>query len=285
MIALSALVLSACSSRVTVATFNIRFFPEPSTDVARVAETVAELPASIIAVQEIRDVAAMHRMLADASRRSGRDYRLLPGPCGGRGEALTTGVIYDARRWTVLEHMGYPGLEPDGACGREHGQPGTLGVFEGKRGERVGVLSVHLWPFPRRFAERREQWAKVVELVTAARRRHGVPILAMGDYNSTGYRGEPPQEKSFIEATVDAAGFTLPTADIPCTEYWRPPDSDGDYLPSTLDHVVTAGGRWEPAAVKGLCERMACQPRPEDELDPDFKVVSDHCPVVTRGAL
>lgn len=48
-LALAALaLLPACSSPVTVATFNIRLFPEPSTDPTRVAERIVELDASVI---------------------------------------------------------------------------------------------------------------------------------------------------------------------------------------------------------------------------------------------
>src|SRR5688572_398721 len=65
--------LAACSPPVTVATFNIRMFPEPGTDHSLVAERLAELDASVIAVQEIRDARAMGDVLEDASRYTGRD--------------------------------------------------------------------------------------------------------------------------------------------------------------------------------------------------------------------
>lgn len=277
--------LTACSAPVTVATFNIRRFPEDATDRTRVAERLVELDASVIAVQEIRDARALGALLDDVSRHSGRDYQLLIGPCGGEGGEhgmITTGVVYDASAFTVVEHAGYPDLQPEGTCGP--GLAGTLAMLEDRRGRRLGVLSVHLHPFPDRFHLRQEQWARVLERLHEIERRHDAPVLALGDYNSTGFRGEPPQERSFVEQTVAGAGYHLPTADLACTEYWRPRDDPGSYRPSMLDHVVATRGQWQ-AEVRGMCERLACAPMDPAAMDPDFLHVSDHCPVVVRGRL
>lgn len=279
---LGAAALGGCSEPVTVASFNIRFFPEPSTDVALVAERIASLDASVIAVQEIRDADAMRAMLEDASRRADREYALLKGPCGGEGRRITTGVIYDARQWAVVEHTGYPDLRPDGACVR---LPGTLAVLEDDDERRLAVLSVHLQPFPRGFDERREQWGRVLERMDEIERRHpSTPMLTLGDFNSTGFRGEPEAERGFVEDAVERAGHALPSAELECTAYWRPGRDRGPYQPSHLDHVVAAGGRWE-AGVRGMCERLRCRPTEADAMDPELASVSDHCPVVVRGTL
>lgn len=278
------LLLPACASPVTVATFNIRLFPEPSTDPSRVAEHLVELDASVIAVQEIRDARAFGAVLEDASRHTGRDYQLLIGPCGGEGEHITTGVVVDASTWTVLEHAGFPDLRPEGEgrCGRP--QAATLAVLEDRGGRRLGVLSVHLLPFPDGFDARREQWARVVERLGEIERRYDAPVLALGDYNSTGFAGEPPAEREFVERTVAEAGYGLPTADLRCTEYWRPRDDPGPYRPSVLDHAVATAGQWQ-AEARGMCQRLACAPMDPDAVDPDYLVVSDHCPVVLQGRL
>lgn len=284
-LALAALaVLSACSSPVTIATFNIRLFPEPTTDAAAVAERIVELDASVIAVQEIRDARALGEVLEDASRHTGRDYQLLIGPCGGEGTYITTGVVVDASTWTVLEHAGYPDLQPEGegTCGRP--QAATLVVLEDRRGHRLGVLSVHLLPFPDGFDARREQWARVIERLHEIERRHDAPVLALGDFNSTGFRGDPPEERPFVTGVVAEAGYGLPTADLACTEYWRPRDDPGPYRPSMLDHAVATRGDWQ-AEARGMCQRLACAPMDPEAIDPDYLVVSDHCPVVLQGRL
>lgn len=276
--------LAACSPPVTVATFNIRRFPEPATLPLAVAERLVELDASVIAVQEIRDARALGGVLEAASRHTGRDYQLLMGPCGGDGRYFTTGVVVDASAWRVLEHAGYPGLHPEGegTCGRE--QAGTLVVLEDRGGRRLGVLSVHLRPFPDEFHVRREQWARVLARMGEIERRYDAPVLALGDFNSTGFRDEPPEERPFVERTVAEAGYRLPTADLACTEYWRPRGDPGPYRPSVLDHAVASRGEWQ-AEVRGMCRRLACAPMDPDAIDPDYLVVSDHCPVLLQGRL
>lgn len=284
-LALAALALiAACSPPVTIATFNIRLFPEPTTDPTRVAERIVELDASVIAVQEIRDARALGEVLEDASRHTGRDYQLLIGPCGGDGEHITTGVVVDASTWTVLEHAGYPDLQPEGegSCGRP--QAGTLVVLEDRGGRRLGVLSVHLLPFPDGFDARREQWARVLARLDEVERRYDAPALALGDFNSTGFRGDPPEERPFVTGVVAEAGYGLPTADLRCTEYWRPKDDPGPYRPSVLDHAVATRGEWQ-AETHGMCQRLACEPMDPEAIDPDYLVVSDHCPVVLQGRL
>jgi endonuclease/exonuclease/phosphatase family metal-dependent hydrolase len=277
--------LAACSSPVTVATFNIRMFPEPGTDRSLVAARLVELDASVIAVQEIRDARAMGGVLEDASRHTGRDYQLLVGPCGGEGEYITTGVVVDASAWQVLEHAGYPDLQPEGegSCGLR--QAGTLVVLEDRGGRRLGVLSVHLRAFPDQFDTRREQWGRVLERLDEVERRFDAPVLALGDYNSTGFRGEPPEERPFVEGVIARAGYRLPTADLACTEYWRPRDDpEGPYRPSVLDHAVATRGDWQ-VEVRGMCERLSCAPTAPEAMDPDYFSVSDHCPVVLEGRL
>lgn len=271
-----------CSAEVSVATFNIRMFPDRGTDRARVAERLAELDASIVAVQEIRDVRALGSVLDEASERSGRDYQVLIGACGGDGTRITTGVVYDADAWDVLEHRDYPDLRPDGTC-KPKRQSGTLGVFEGERGHRLGVLSVHLRPLPDNFDIRRQQWADLVERLGEVEHRHRAPVLALGDYNSTGWSDEPAQERAFIERTVAESGYRLPTRDLACSAYWRP--NAGEFRPSMLDHVVATRGHWTTASVRGMCERLACSPTDSEAMDPDFASVSDHCPVVVTGRL
>lgn len=275
-------VLGACTTPVRVASFNIRLFPEDTTDRALVAQRIAELDASVIAVQEIRDARALGEVLEVASRRTGRDYQLLLGPCGGEGRFITTGVIVDALTWEVVEHAGYPDLRSDGTCGVR--QAGTLAVLEHRSGGRLGVLSVHLRPFPHEFATRREQWAQVLARAEEIDRRFDAPVVVLGDFNSTGFRGEPPEERAFVEGAVAAAGYGLPTAGLSCTEYWRPKDDPGAYRPSLLDHAVTTRGEWL-AGVRGMCERLACDPTAPEAMDPDYFSVSDHCPVVLDGRL
>ena len=119
-------------------------------------------------------------------------------------------------------------------------------------------------------------------------RREAEALAARGDHVDffcLRSRGEPAEERPFVEEAVARAGYALPTADLSCTEYWRPPNEPESYWPSVLDHGVVAGGRFGEAEVRGMCERLRCQPTEADAMDPDFAAVSDHCPVVLRGTL
>lgn len=282
LVALVGLASLDCRPQVRVGSFNIRMFPERATDLARVAETIAELDADVIGLQEIVEPSALQDVLARASASTGRDYRQLLSRCYDENWRITTALAWDAKRWTLIEHRDFPQLQPDRGqpCGRW--QPGIFGLFEHEDGRRLGVLSVHLPPFVRNFETRREHYARLVALQSALTEELGVTVLAVGDYNSTGFRGLPEEEREVLTDLVDAAGFSLRSEHIECTEYYRPKEAGG-YLPSILDHVIATDGRWSEATAIGLCERLACEIAEPEEMDPDFFRVSDHCPVYVDG--
>jgi endonuclease/exonuclease/phosphatase family metal-dependent hydrolase len=264
-----------------VASFNIEDFPNPATDHTRVVESLIELDADAIALQEIRDADAMRSVLRDVGERSGRDYRLVTSRCGGDRAWFTTAIAWDADRLRAIEVRDYPGLDP----GRSDGcdsltQAGVLGVFEDGANERVALLSVHLSAHPRNFEARKQQWPRVLAILAAARAQHGASALALGDFNSTGFLGEPAIEREFVERTVVDAGFALLSRDLPCTEYWRRDTALGPWAPSLLDHAVATDPGWSRARVLGYCARLACAAAEPGEMDPDHFAVSDHCPIV-----
>lgn len=268
---------------VRVATFNIELFPTMQTDFGRVAATIAEADADVVAVQEIRDEVPLDWVLAEASRATGRDYKAVLSPCLATRGWMTNGLVWDASRWSLVDLRHYPGLDPDGEGSCADGQPGLLGVFEDGDGTRFAALAVHLPALPQRYEERRRLWPRVLEIQTRVEAELEVPVLALGDFNSTGVPEDREAERRFIEDLVDAAGFELLTEDIDCTEYWHPtPDA---YHPSVLDHVVATSGDWSEARSLGLCRRLACEPVATREMDADYYRVSDHCPVVVDGSL
>ena len=280
--ALALVARGGCRPTTRVASFNIRMFPEPSTDLAAVARTIAELNADILGVQEIAAEAPLAAVLRVASEQAGRDYRSILSRCRSQQWRITNGLVWDAARWRLVEQRDYPELLPDrgGDCGST--QPGLLGVFERESGDRIAVLSVHLQPFARNFAMRREQWRRVIAIQRAVAAELDITVLAVGDYNSTGFSGQPPEEPDFVRGVVQDAGLQLLSGELPCTEYYRP-RADGDYLPSLLDHVVASDGEWKQATVHGLCERLACRTTAPSAMDPDYFRVSDHCPVSVDG--
>lgn len=283
-LALGLLFGRGCGPAVRVATFNIRQFPEKTTKLGRVADTLAELDADVIGVQEIVDPHALAQVLDAASRTTGRRYQAVLSTCRRAQTGDTTGLVWDASRLSLVEAREFPELEPrdPSECGRT--LPGLLGVFAAEDGHRVAVLSVHFEPFPQRFDVRREQWRRVIEIQRRESARLGTTVLAVGDYNSTGFSGDPARERRFVRDTVNAAGFRLLTAALPCSEYYRKHGS-GAFLPSILDHVVATDDAFGAARVTGYCERLACAVTKPERMDPDFDDVSDHCPVVVEGRL
>ena len=271
-----------CRPKVRVGSFNIRVFPSDTTDRQRVAEAVAELDADIFGVQEIVDPEALRDVLARASSMTGRDYDFVLARCRTHASQLATGIVWDASRWTLDEQREYPDLLPDDGedCGKW--PPAVFGAFSGPRGQRLGVVSVHFPPFPRNYRIRQVFWGRLLKIQRDESARMGATVLALGDFNSTGFRGQPAEERDHVEGLVDAAGYRFLSRDIECTEYYRPPHAT-TFLPSILDHVVATGGAWSSASVLGLCRRLACEETAPEQMDPDFHRVSDHCPIVVEG--
>jgi endonuclease/exonuclease/phosphatase family metal-dependent hydrolase len=283
LLGLAVLAVSFSGREARVATFNIEFFPKTDTDFASVARTIADVDSDVVALQEIRDDVPLSWVLAEASRLTEREYQAVLSPCLDVTRWMTTGLVWDASRWTLVETRSYPGLEPDGQGSCGDGQPGFLGVFDDGDGTRLAVLAVHLPALPDRYERRRELWPRVLEIQRRVQAELGIPVLALGDFNSTGPVDDRDAERRFIEEVVDAAGYHLLTEDIDCTEYWHPqPDA---YHPSILDHIVATDGDWSAARSTGYCRRLECRPVAADAMDPDYFHVSDHCPVVVDGEL
>ena len=265
-----------------MATFNIELFPTERSAAERVARRLAETEADIIAVQEIRDHAAFEKVVSKAGGMADRDYRLVLSNCGGDGLDITTGVIFDAARWSLLAMREYPGLDPRGRGSCWSGEhTGTLVVVEREDGMRVAALSVHLVPHAARFPVRKVQWDKVMRILAQVEREFEAHPVAMGDYNSTGFRGIPREERGYVEDVVERAGFDLTTRAIACTEYWRP--TSNTFEPSVLDHIVVRGGQWSAPEALGMCDDLGCRRVEGEDMHRDFTTVSDHCPVRIRG--
>jgi endonuclease/exonuclease/phosphatase family metal-dependent hydrolase len=272
-----------CAPKARIATFNIRMFPEPTTDFERVSATLAELDADLLGVQEIIDQGALMAVLQQASIRTGRTYRAVISRCRSAKHGITTGLVWDASKWRLIEEREYPDLLPDLGVPCGEAQPGLLGIFADRQGRRIALLSVHLDAFPDKFEVRREQWRRLIAIQKAVHERHRATVVALGDFNSTGFDGQPSEERQFVLDVVQEAGFRLLTAEVPCTEYYLP-EGRREYVPSVLDHLVVTDGRWSAPKAIGFCERLACRITAAEDMDEDFVRVSDHCPVVVEGS-
>lgn len=269
---------------VRVATFNIELFLNHRTDLARVVETIAAADADIMGVQEIANPALLHIALAAVSEATGRELALVRSHCGDTGW-FSPAIVYDAARWTPVVEREYPALDPTrrSGCSRDC-QSAMLAVLADEDDRRIAVISVHLRAHPKHFPLRRGQWSQALRIAQDVEDEFSLPTVLLGDMNSTGFTGEPAEERDFVRDVVASAGFELLTDDLGCSEYWRP-NAGAFYEPSALDHIVVSGGSWEAPEVQGYCARLACRRTAVDRMDPDFHRVSDHCPVVVDGAL
>lgn len=265
----------------SLGTFNIRLFPDRSTEPEAVAERIVELDVDLCMVQEIRGTAAFDAVLAAVSARLGRDYAVRLGPMC-RTSDLQLGVVYDRRRYAEVEHRVQARLDPEARCSCRDGHPpALLVVLEGHDGARVGAMSVHLQYGGRRWMHRarRDQWEHLVASILRLRGELGVPLAVAGDFNSTGYPDDDRGERALIHEMAARAGMVLATRDLGCTAYWQPNRRRRDYEPSMLDHILLSTPPRGPAEALGMCAALEGQRVPGDRDVADYRCVSDHCPV------
>ncbi len=265
----------------SLGTFNIRLFPDRDTEPSAVAERIAELDADVLMVQEIRDPEVFDAVLADASRRVGRDYVASLGPMCRTSE-LMLGVVHDRRRYTQVDQRTQAQLDPEARCSCRDGHPpALLSVLEAPDGQRRAAMSVHLQFGGRRWMHRarRDQWDHLVASIGRVRAEFAGPLAVAGDFNSTGYVDDDRGERRWIEDMVQRAGMVLATAGLRCTAYWRPNRRTGDYVPSMLDHILLSEPPRGQVEVLGMCRTLGGARQPGDCDNPDFHRVSDHCPL------
>jgi endonuclease/exonuclease/phosphatase family metal-dependent hydrolase len=265
----------------SVGTFNIRLFPDRGTAPQAVADRIVELDVDLFMVQEIREPAAFDAVLAEVSARTGRDYAASLGPMCRTSE-LKLGVVFDRLRLREVEHRTQAVLDPEGRCSCRDGHPPAfLSVLEGEGGARLGAMSVHLQYGGRRWMHRarRDQWDHLVATILRLRAELRLPLAVAGDFNSTGFIDDDRGERGLIFEMAARAGMTVATAELRCTAYWRPNRRTRNYEPSMLDHILLDPAPQGPAEVLGMCAALGGLGCPGDQDVPDFRVVSDHCPV------
>jgi endonuclease/exonuclease/phosphatase family metal-dependent hydrolase len=258
-----------------VGTFNIRSFPDADTDLSRVAERIAEMDADLFAIQEIRGLEELDRVLADASARTGRDLAYSTARYCAT-DRYRIAIAYDRAVLRVIEERP---LTSRGRCST--GQPSAhLVVLEAENGDRIGLVATHLKSGggEEEARRRRRQWRELLVTVESLRRELGAPIVVAGDFNSTGWHDDRHGERSDIDELLRGTDLHLVTGELACTAYWRPGGGD-TYAPSTLDHILLAGAADHVRAL-GMCELQRCEPRGSGEMADDYRRVSDHCPVV-----
>lgn len=241
----------------TVATFNIEEFPKSERQVAGAFETIEELDATIVALQEIGDTAKFERGAAD---HLGPSWRTI-WPDADLGH--TPGLLYDAdvydlkARETHYETVVCRGCKPVLEAQLEPNDGGEL----------LTVYSLHLKAYDEGLDIRRRQYRALRKILHKSS-PDGARRVVLGDFNST-----RDADRKLLEQFAEAADLRWTTRNIDCTGYWKP---DERCRGTTLDHLLADGPA--PAAVgRGPCESVGC--KPGGSCPVFFHAVSDHCPV------
>lgn len=263
---------------ITVGTFNIRMFPEAATDRAAVARAIGELDVDAFAIQEIGDPAALEAALRVASERTGRTLKatLMPYCHLKLPKPMYLGVVVDTSR---VEVAAARSLGAHGWC--EEDQPaGMVALLRAHNDRTFALAAVHLKAGGRDsdVKIRKRQWAWLTARLPGLRAELGAPVVLAGDFNSTGYLVEGGEERRFIDEQVAAADLQVATGSLGCSMYWQPKQSEQRWESNLLDHVV-APRELELAAPEalGMCARLACAE--QGEAPPEWRTISDHCPV------
>ena len=282
----------ATESHFRVATWNIRFFPEPSTDTERTGQILAALDADLIAVQEIADsdtlaamLEAVNARLAQQARASGltspRRYEHILAESGGHGGQFV-GYIYDesAVRLSGVETLTSLQMTPDL-------RPGLFARVTSLRGGldfQVIVMHTDSGTKDRDYQNRlRFMDSLAVEL--SVRGEVDSDVIVLGDLNTMGRlpdeempRVTAEEEIADLDARAGVMGLRR-LSNLPvCTEYYR---GRGSFL----DHILVSRAMTEApsnavARVAGYCAVAGCQPLDRDDMPYDYAHVSDHCPVL-----
>lgn len=274
------LTLAACRepAPLRLGTYNIRNLGAEPTDLDRLADVILAARPDALALQEVISEDAVVALEGRLAAR-GRRFAHALSRCGGK-RSLHVGFLYDPRAVTLESLREFPSLDPAGgeACSGDD-RSGLLAVFV-HRGRRVHALTVHLAAGgePERVERRRRQWERLLTIARGLHEGGAARVIALGDANSTGWLDDAHGERARITEGARAAGLTVATASLACTEFWRGPR--GRFEPSVLDHVLaTPETQASAAVVHGYCARLACRPHPLDQPTAEYAVVSDHCPV------
>ncbi len=258
-----------------VATWNLRNFPEPGQDQARLRERLHGLDADLLAVQEIHDPGALQALLPG--------WQLALSEQGGRGHQRL-GIALDP---DALELVG-AGREHPELSMRGHVRPGFSAYLRARGGgPDFHVLVVHLKAKSDGYDLRVQQWPLLAALAGDLLLRDP-DLVVLGDFNATGPAGGTPlQEIAALEATLGAVGLRRLGSSEPCSVYWDGVRRDAWKEPSLLDLVWVAGlheGLDSAAQVRPIhhCARHRCQTFRSTDAhpEPDYADLSDHCPVV-----
>lgn len=298
------------------ATFNIRNFPEvpppppeeagpvdetatsgtttstrkvthlQATDVDALVEVLVKLDFDVLAVQEIRDPAALDEVLMELGDRVGTTYASAYSANEVSGNDQQVGLVARADRAVIADVTEHPEVDVRGTL-RSGLSARVTSRAEG--GVDLGVMVLHLasGESVKRAALRAEQAAVVADVVAErAATFADADFLLLGDFNTAREDEELPALDAALSRSRSGSGTGLARAENPdgCTSYYVK-NKIGVVAPSTIDQVYAASleelDREVPLVSGAHCAERLCQAFESDgpESGTSYWAVSDHCPV------
>lgn len=285
-------------TRLRVATWNIRWFPDgkpgkgkspdEGTDVPWLACAIASLNVDAVALQEIKtNENAKQRsraLLAELDRLTSGKWRLETDGCENR-DGQHVALLVDETRLSIGKLTTLASLNANGEPCKNQLRPGFAAYLKKKSGADFHLVSVHMKSGDeRRSLELRE---KALAGIVAAERelQAATPdrdVVIAGDFNTMGCKKCATKVSAADElASTDRtlAGLSVAFRRIPTDGDCSERNSHGSAL---LDHFFVARSMAElgpdvRARVDGICREMGCA---RSKGLPVETRLSDHCPVV-----
>jgi endonuclease/exonuclease/phosphatase family metal-dependent hydrolase len=280
--------------RPRIGTWNVRWFPRGSakgknkdarTDVRWLACEIATLDLDVLALQELLDTPDARNAQADLVTQldvlTGGAWRVELDPCPSGNQHVA--FLWDTRRVELSEPDALAALNPHGKACASGLRPGLRASARFKGGERLDLITLHLDSGEklRDFTHRSASIEALTGLLAS-----NASAIVLGDYNSMGCTECLPtvsaqQELAALDERLASRGLArvAKREGSTCSYYYK-------QRPTLLDHVVVTRALASRARLEtaGACARLGCERPPRKARIPEWRTLSDHCPLVLELA-
>ena len=291
----------ASSSKLRIATWNIRWFPlgsapdrpqksaEP-TDIDWLICALQWMQVDIVAIQESlatqEATQAWKRITSQLTTQTGQTWRWYQQPCG-RPDNHHIGFLWNDTRVALsdfdsLWQFNVKARSAANPCASDL-RPGQYAYVQSRKNKGVDfhLIALHLKSGPTIFAvEKRQKAVNRIDQTVKTLLDSDRDVVILGDFNTMG-AGDWHSQKSEIKyvrrmVRKEKPGFEDLPLKPQCSHYFR---GRGGWL----DHLLVAKEMQEvtvtTVTVTGYCAIADCQ-RIKGDYPPAYRQLSDHCPVV-----
>ena len=285
--------LDATENQLRIATWNIRWFPEDSTDLEWLSCALAWLNTDIIAVQEITATrgafSAMESVTDGLTGFVGGDWKLDLHGCG-RDDGQHVGFLWNADKVSMSNFEDR--WRMNGAAANGNGsdcdgslRPGRSAYASVPGGVDLHLVSVHLdsGVNDRDYNHRKASIERIGAMHGALQATvSDADVLVLGDYNTMGTNSVAAGTE-ILESRKKLGTLATPhvalVPDLECSEYFEGKCGLLDHF--VLSKTLADGeGLSAKAVVTGYCKVEGGKDLSRSNMPAAYKKLSDHCPVV-----